>query len=217
MKILLAEDEADMSRVVSAALKRQGYTVVAVDNGIDAVKATQEQSFNILLMDIMMPKLDGLSALKQIREQGNDTYAIMLTAKTQIDDKVNGFQNGADDYVTKPFSLRELIMRIKSRERRINDFNSHSLTYKDLVLNIGDQNLHGENDISLSNHETKTLQYLMKNNGKNIDKQLLVDNLNDSAENLQSIEFIISYLQQKIKAIGSHVQIKNKKDSCMLK
>lgn len=217
MKILLAEDEADMSRVVSAALKRQGYTVVAVDNGIDAVKATQEQSFNILLMDIMMPKLDGLSALKQIREQGNDTYAIMLTAKTQIDDKVNGFQNGADDYVTKPFSLRELIMRIKSRERRINDFNSHSLTYKDLVLNIDDQNLHGENDISLSNHETKTLQYLMKNNGKSIDKQLLVDNLNDSAENLQSIEFIISYLQQKIKAIGSHVQIKNKKDSCMLK
>ena len=217
MKILLAEDEADMSRVVSAALKRQGYTVVAVDNGIDAVKATQEQSFNILLMDIMMPKLDGLSALKQIREQGNDTYAIILTAKTQIDDKVNGFQNGADDYVTKPFSLRELIMRIKSRERRINDFNSHSLTYKDLVLNIDDQNLHGENDISLSNHETKTLQYLMKNNGKSIDKQLLVDNLNDSAENLQSIEFIISYLQQKIKAIGSHVQIKNKKDSCMLK
>lgn len=217
MKILLAEDEADMSRVVSAALKRQGYTVVAVDNGIDAVKATQEQSFNILLMDIMMPKLDGLSALKQIREQGNDTYAIMLTAKTQIDDKVNGFQNGADDYVTKPFSLRELIMRIKSRERRINDFNSHSLTYKDLVLNIDDQNLHGENDISLSNHETKTLQYLMKNNGKSIDKQLLVDNLNDSAENLQSIEFIISYLQQKIKAINSHVQIKNKKDSCMLK
>ena len=217
MKILLAEDEADMSRVVSAALKRQGYTVVAVDNGIDAVKATQEQSFNILLMDIMMPKLDGLSALKQIREQGNDTYAIMLTAKTQIDDKVNGFQNGADDYVTKPFSLRELIMRIKSRERRINDFNSHSLTYKDLVLNIDDQNLHGENDISLSNHETKTLQYLMKNNGKSIDKQLLVDNLNDSAENLQSIEFIISYLQQKIKAIGSYVQIKNKKDSCMLK
>lgn len=217
MKILLAEDEADMSRVVSAALKRQGYTVVAVDNGIDAVKATQEQSFNILLMDVMMPKLDGLSALKQIREQGNDTYAIMLTAKTQIDDKVNGFQNGADDYVTKPFSLRELIMRIKSRERRINDFNSHSLTYKDLVLNIDDQKLHGENDISLSNHETKTLQYLMKNNGKSIDKQLLVDNLNDSAENLQSIEFIISYLQQKIKAINSHVQIKNKKDSCMLK
>lgn len=217
MKILLAEDEADMSRVVSAALKRQGYTVVTVDNGIDAVKATQEQSFNILLMDIMMPKLDGLSALKQIREQGNDTYAIMLTAKTQIDDKVNGFQTGADDYVTKPFSLRELIMRIKSRERRINDFNSHSLTYKDLVLNIDDQNLHSENDISLSNHETKTLQYLMKNNGKSIDKQLLVDNLNDSAENLQSIEFIISYLQQKIKAIGSYVQIKNKKDSCMLK
>lgn len=141
MKILLAEDETDMSRVVSAALKRQGYTVVAVDNGIDAVKATQEQSFNILLMDIMMPKLDGLSALKQIREQGNDTYAIMLTAKTQIDDKVNGFQNGADDYVTKPFSLRELIMRIKSRERRINDFNSHSLAYKDLVLNIDEQKL----------------------------------------------------------------------------
>lgn len=217
MKILLAEDEADMSRVVSAALKRQGYTVVAVDNGIDAVKATQEQSFNILLMDIMMPKLDGLSALKQIREQGNDTYAIMLTAKTQIDDKVNGFQTGADDYVTKPFSLRELIMRIKSRERRINDFNSHSLTYKDLALNIDEQKLHSENDISLSNYETKTLQYLMKNNGKIIDKQLLVDNLNDSAENLQSIEFIISYLQQKIKAISSHVQIKNKKDSCILK
>ena len=217
MKILLAEDEADMSRVVSAALKRQGYTVVAVDNGIDAVKATQEQSFNILLMDIMMPKLDGLSALKQIREQGNDTYAIMLTAKTQIDDKVNGFQKGADDYVTKPFSLRELIMRIKSRERRINDFNSHSLTYKDLVLNIDEQKLHSENDISLSNYETKTLHYLMKNNGKSIDKQLLVDNLNDSGENLQSIEFIISYLQQKMKAISSHVQIKNKKDSCMLK
>lgn len=141
MKILLAEDETDMSRVVSAALKRQGYTVVTVDNGLDAVKATQEQSFNILLMDVMMPKLDGFSALKQIREQGNDTYAIMLTAKTQIDDKVNGFQNGADDYVTKPFLLRELIMRIKSRERRINDFNSHSLAYKDLVLNIDDQNL----------------------------------------------------------------------------
>ena len=86
-----------------------------------------------------------------------------------------------------------------------------------MTLNIDEQKLHSENDISLSNHETKTLQYLLKNNGKIIDKQLLVDDLNDSVENLQSIEFIISYLQQKIKAISSHVQIKNKKDSCMLK
>lgn len=216
MKILLAEDEQDMSRVVSTVLKRQGYEVVTVNNGMDALKATQTQSFNILLMDIMMPKMDGLTALKKIREKGIDTYTIMLTAKTQLDDKINGFQDGADDYVTKPFSLRELLMRIKSRERRIDNFNPHQLKYQDIVLNIDDQNLHSENDISLSNHETKTLQYLLRNPNKNISKQLLVDNLDDSTEDLQSIEFIISYLQQKLKAINSNVQIKNKKNWCIL-
>lgn len=216
MKILLAEDEHDMARVVGVALKKQGYHVTVVNNGLDAVKATETQSFNILILDVMMPELDGFSALKQIRANGNNTYAIMLTAKVQVEDKVTGFENGADDYITKPFSLKELLMRVKSRERRIDNFNPHIVSYHNTQLNIDDQMLHSQNDISLSNHETKTLQYLLSNAGKTITGQILLDNLDDSTESLVTVDLIISYLQHKLKSISSTIQIKKKRNGYVL-
>ena len=111
MKILLAEDEEQLSRVLVAAMKSVNYDVDAVFNGRDAVELAKKNSYDVIILDIMMPIMDGITALKQIRKSGDKTYVLMLTAKAEIDDRVTGLDSGADDYLTKPFSLKELLAR----------------------------------------------------------------------------------------------------------
>jgi DNA-binding response OmpR family regulator len=118
MRILLAEDEEQLARVLKMAMTSSGYTVDAVDNGQKAVDLAKENAYDVIILDIMMPVKDGITALKEIRESGNQTYVIMLTAMAEVDDRVNGLDSGADDYITKPFSLKELLARLRSLERR---------------------------------------------------------------------------------------------------
>ena len=118
MRILLAEDEEQLARVLKMAMEQSGYQVDAVENGQAAVELSQKNAYDAIILDIMMPIKNGIEALKEIRARGDRTYIMMLTAMAEEDDRVNGLDSGADDYLTKPFSLKELLARLRSLERR---------------------------------------------------------------------------------------------------
>lgn len=214
MKILLAEDEPQLNRVITVALTSSGYDVTSVFNGQKAVDAVKENAFDVLILDIMMPVMDGVTALKTIREMGDRSYVIMLTAKAEIDDRVNGLESGADDYLTKPFSLKELIARLRSRERRSDNYSNPHMTFGDLELKADQQELLAHNSIRLTNKETDLLSYLIMNQGKSLATEEILRHVwkNDSEADKQIVWVYISYLRQKLKSIQSKVEILGEKD-----
>lgn len=159
MKILVAEDEPQLLRVLTVAMEKSGYEVDPVDNGLKAVEHAKANSYDVIILDIMMPIMDGITALKKIRESGDKTYILMLTAKAEVDDRVTGLDSGADDYITKPFSLKELLARLRSKERREDDYTPNLLTVGDVTLNVEQQNLASHNSIQLSGPETQLMNY----------------------------------------------------------
>lgn len=214
MKILLAEDEAQLSRVLKLAMENTGYTVDAVGDGEAAVQAAKENAYDVMIFDIMMPKKSGIDALKEIRAAGDRTYVIMLTALAEVDDKVTGLDAGADDYITKPFSLKELLARLRSPERRFEGMDNDVLDFGDLTLDLNEQVMESTNSISLSSKEARLLQYLLLN----ANKQLSIDDLlnhtwddDDESADHEDVWFTISYLRRKLTSIGSKVTIEGDK------
>jgi phosphate regulon transcriptional regulatory protein phoB len=167
MRILLAEDEKQLNRVLTVAMTSQGYDVDSTFNGQEAVEMAQRKAYDVMIFDIMMPIKDGLTAVKEIRASGDKTYIIMLTAKSEIDDKVRGLDDGADDYLTKPFSLKELLARLRSKERREDSYTTKKVQLANLFLDVENQEASSRNSVRLSNKETELLQYLLLNKEKN--------------------------------------------------
>ena len=163
MRILVAEDEQQLSHVLSSAMTASGYQVDIATNGQEAVEQAKENAYDVIILDIMMPVKSGLEALREIRATGNRTYIMMLTAMGEEDDKVTGLDAGADDYLTKPFSLKELLARLRSRQRRDDSYQVDVLEFGDLTLNGNDQSLESRNSISLTNRENRLLQYFIFN------------------------------------------------------
>lgn len=209
MKILLAEDEAQLNRVVTVAMQKSGYEVDSVFNGKEAVDKVKENAYDVIIMDIMMPVMDGLEAVKEIRAMGDKTFIVMLTAKSEIDDKVTGLDVGADDYLTKPFSLKELLARLRSRERRSEDYNGNQeLNYNDLKLDLSAQELSSNNSISLSKQETSLMRYFLLNPGKDLSTKELFNHVwKDDNETEDVVWVYVSYLRSKLQSIGAHVKI----------
>lgn len=213
MKILLAEDEPQLNHVIHIALSSVHYDVTSVFNGEEAVEAAGKNAYDVMIFDIMMPVMDGITALKKIRESGDKTYVIMLTAKSEIDDKVTGLESGADDYLTKPFSLKELIARLRSLERRNEDYSVTELEYKDLTLNTSEQELVAHNSIRLANKEVELMQYLLLNSEKELSTEEILNHVwkNDPDANSEVVWLYIGYLKQKLASIQSNVQILGEK------
>lgn len=213
MNILLAEDEKKLSRALVTAMQATGYHVDPAYNGQEAVDLAGQRAYDVIILDIMMPKLNGIEALKQLRQTGNKTYVIMLTAMAEIDDKVTGLDAGADDYLTKPFSLKELLARLRSLERRSEDYQEDVLNFADITLDNDEQRLESHNSISLSGKETKLLAYLMKNPGKAIESSILLDQGWDKDDEADETDLwiYISYLRQKLQAVNAHVTIVGEK------
>lgn len=211
MRILLAEDEEQLARVLKMAMTSSNYTVDAVDNGQKAVDLAKENAYDVIILDIMMPVKDGITALKEIRESGNQTYVIMLTAMAEVDDRVNGLDSGADDYITKPFSLKELLARLRSLERRTTT-SKQALHFDDLTLDSEEQVMESSNSISLTREETQMLAYLIRNAGKPLSPAAILDNVwgNEKADE-EDVWINISYLRQKLSSIQSHAQIAGEK------
>lgn len=213
MKILVAEDEPQLLRVLTVAMEHAGYDVDPVDNGLKAVEHAKENSYDVIMLDIMMPVMDGITALKKIRESGDKTYILMLTAKAEVDDRVTGLDSGADDYLTKPFSLKELLARLRSKERREDDFTPNKLELGDVTLNVSKQELVSHNSIRLSGTETQLMNYFLLNQNKELSTEELLNHVwkNDINANADVVWIYISYLRQKLQSIQSSVQIEGDK------
>lgn len=175
MRILVAEDEQQLSHVLSSAMTASGYQVDIANNGQEAVEQAKENAYDVIILDIMMPVKSGLEALKEIRATGNRTYIMMLTAMGEEDDKVTGLDAGADDYLSKPFSLKELLARLRSRQRRDDSYQVDVLEFGDLTLNGNDQSLESHNSISLTNRENRLLQYFILNANKELSANELIN------------------------------------------
>ena len=213
MKILVAEDEPQLLRVLTVAMEKSGYEVDPVDNGLKAVEHAKANSYDAIILDIMMPVMDGITALKKIRESGDKTYILMLTAKAEVDDRVTGLDSGADDYLTKPFSLKELLARLRSKERREDDFTPNKLELGDVTLNVSKQELVSHNSIRLSGTETQLMNYFLLNQNKELSTEELLNHVwkNDIDANADVVWIYISYLRQKLQSIQSSVRIEGDK------
>lgn len=213
MKILVAEDEPQLLRVLTVAMEHAGYDVDPVDNGLKAVEHAKENSYDVIMLDIMMPVMDGITALKKIRESGDKTYILMLTAKAEVDDRVTGLDSGADDYLTKPFSLKELLARLRSKERREDDFTPNKLELGDVTLNVSKQELVSHNSIRLSGTETQLMNYFLLNQNKELSTEELLNHVwkNDADANADVVWIYVSYLRQKLQSIQSSVRIEGDK------
>lgn len=208
MKILLAEDEVQLSHVFKTAMTHQGYSVDQAFNGLEALKQAEENAYDVMIFDIMMPQKTGLEALKELRDRGDRTYVIMLTAMGEVDDRVTGLDAGADDYLTKPIALKELLARLRSMERR---FEAEDLQLGKVRLNLAEQELTADNSIRLASKETKLMAYLMKNHGKKLSTQQIFSHVWSGDRGTTADEgyvwIYISYLRQKLKAIHANLDI----------
>ncbi|MEE1100865.1 MAG: response regulator transcription factor [Agathobacter sp.] len=211
MRLLLAEDEEDLSKALVAVLKYNNYSVDAVYDGEEALSYIEAGNYDGVILDIMMPKLDGISVLKKVRANGNSIPILLLTAKAEIDDKVEGLDSGADDYLTKPFSMKELLARIRVMTRRQSDTTDSILRYGNISLNRATYILScGEKEIRLSNKEYQMLEMLLANPGQVISTEQFMDKIwgFDSDAELNVVWVNISYIRKKLASIGASVLIK---------
>lgn len=210
MRILLAEDEAALSKAYAQVLIMQGYEVEPVYDGKAALEAANGGTYDLMIFDVMMPKMSGLEVLKALREAGNTTYVIMLTAMSELDDKVEGLEMGADEYLTKPIPLKELAARVRSLERRIDtNYNENVLTFGSVKLNVSQQELSAKNSIILAGKETKLMEVLMLNKNKKLSTEYIYNHVwsKDDDSDTGYVWIYISYLKQKLKAINANVDI----------
>ena len=209
MKILLAEDEKELATAVAAILNTSGYETDTVYDGEAAVEMAARNGYDCMVFDIMMPKQDGVQTLTEIRAAGNVTPVIMLTAKAEVEDRIVGLDAGADDYLTKPFAVRELLARIRSVTRRNTNFMPDLLRFGNIELNVETQELKGENTIRLSAKETKLLKYFLLNTGKELmTPDIFAYVWNDETDESEDIVWVyISYLRQKLAAVHGAVSL----------
>ena len=214
MRLLLAEDEKDLSDALVTVLKHNNYSVDAVYNGQDALDyLTEGDNYDGAILDIMMPKLDGISVLKQVRAQGNHLPILMLTAKSEIDDRVNGLDSGADDYLTKPFMTKELLARLRALLRRNIDTPDGTLKYGDISLDGKTYELYCKTtgqSVRLGDKEWRILEYLIANQNQILTREQLAVKIwgydNDAEYN--NVEVYMSFTRKKLAFIGAKTEIK---------
>ena len=209
MKILLAEDTADLNRVVSAALEHEGFYVDSCMDGQDAFDHALSESYDAIVLDIMMPKMDGLKVLRELRSRNIVTPVLLLTAKTEVDDRVAGLDAGADDYLSKPFAIKELMARVRAMTRRKQEYDHGVIDFGDISLNGETFELKCENSIRLSVKEFELLQMLIMNNGRRLSADYIIDNVWDNSGNADrsTVMLYVQYLRDKLKAVASKVGI----------
>ncbi len=211
MRLLLAEDEKALSNALVTILKHNNYSVDAVYNGQDALDYLLNGNYDGAILDIMMPKMDGISVLKAFRAQNKTLPVLLLTAKTEIDDKVLGLDCGADDYLGKPFDTKELLARIRAMLRRKSGEAVNTLTFADIVLNRSTYELSAPcGAFRLGNKEFQMLEMLILNAGNIISAEQFMERIwgFDSDTEMTVVWTYISYLRKKLSALSDKVQIK---------
>ena len=211
MRVLLAEDEKSMSRALTVILTRNNYSVDAVYNGQDALDYITGGDYDLAILDVMMPGLDGFEVLKRIRAKGIQIPVMMLTAKSQVDDKVEGLDLGANDYLTKPFDGKELLARLRAMTRKNTPAEGNELKFGNITLNRASFELSSPaGSVKLSSKEFQMMEYLMSNPGMLITTERFFDKIwGLDFEGDSSIVWTnLSYLRKKLIQIGANVRIK---------
>ena len=212
MRILVVEDEKKIAELIEARLKKEKYQVDISLDGEDGLYNALNDIYDLILLDVMLPKMNGFEILKKIKDNNIKAEVIMLTARSSIEDKLEGFDIGADDYLTKPFHMEELVARVNTRLRK-DSKNKNILEYEDLKLDISKTLLKCTTtleEIEVINKELLLLECLINNAGHVVSKDFLYDNVwgidNESFSN--NLEAYISFIRKKLKTIGSKVEIK---------
>ncbi|SEM48210.1 DNA-binding response regulator, OmpR family, contains REC and winged-helix (wHTH) domain [Butyrivibrio sp. ob235] len=211
MKLLLAEDEMELSNALVAILKHSSYTVDAVYDGQDALDYILSSQYDGIILDIMMPGMEGTEVLKKIREKGINTPVLFLTAKSETDDKIKGLDLGADDYLTKPFEMGELLARIRAMTRRKGDFAPNNLRCGNLELDRASYELkaEGKEPVRLVGREFQMLEMLMENPGRVISVDAFMDRIwADGEADVNVVWVYISNLRKKLAALEATCEIK---------
>jgi len=213
MRILIAEDEDQLARAVAAVLTHMGYEVDTAPNGAKALELSKKKAYDCIVLDIMMPVMDGIEALSQIRAGGDVTPVIMLTAKAEVEDRISGLDAGADDYLTKPFAMGELVARIKSVTRRKESYTPKILEYGNMTLVREQQELRAENSVRLARKETELLEYMLLNREKELETEEILRRVwEEDPEIDEGIVWVyVSYLRNKLESVSASVSIEGEK------
>lgn len=212
MKILIAEDDTSLRKVLVSILQKNNYSVEAVDNGGDALSYLTSGLYDAAILDIMMPVMDGVTVLVRARQEHNTTPVLLLTAKSEIDDKITGLDAGANDYLTKPFDMRELLARIRVLTRKINVQQDNTISFGNTSLNTQSFELSAPSgSYRLANKEYQTMLLFMRNPRVVISPSRVLENIwdPDSRAEDNTVWTYISYLRRKLEAIGTDIQIRN--------
>lgn len=216
MRLLLCEDEIQLSKALVAILKHSNYSIDAVYNGQSALEYLETENYDVVLLDIMMPKVDGLTVLKELRRKGNMVPVIMLTALGQVDDKVQGLDLGANDYLTKPFETKELLARIRAVTRNQDSAASSLLKLGNITLDRASFEVSSPSlTIKLANKEFQMLEMMMLNPRYVIPTEKFMEKIwgYDSDSELQVVWVCISTLRKKLINMEANIQISVKRNT----
>lgn len=213
MRLLLVEDEKRMAQALTEILRLEKYEIDHYDNGVDGLAAIESGIYDVIILDVMLPGMNGFEVVKKAREKGIKTPILMLTAKSELDDKVLGLDSGADDYLTKPFMTKELLARLRALGRRVLDSDDGILTFGDISLDTGKLMLscvvNGQN-VRLSDKEYKILEYLIANSGHILTREQLAVKIwgFEADAEYNNVEVYMSFTRKKLVFIGAKTEIK---------
>ncbi len=205
-RLLVAEDDAEIRQALVRILTYEGYEVVTASDGAAALEAIREHEPDAILLDVMMPFVDGIGVCQRIRERGDRTPVLMLTARHETSDRVAGLDAGADDYVTKPFELEELLARVRALLRRVDDSSAEILSAPPFTLDVPRHRVTGPSgEIELTRTEFAILELLMRNHDLVLDRSVIYDRVwgYDFGDSSRSLDVHIGYLRRKLEADGT--------------
>ena len=214
MRILIVEDEFSLADIIASRLKKEKYMVDVIDDGEEGLYYALSGVYDLIILDVMLPKMNGFDILKKIRKEKITSKVIMLTAKSMLEDKLEGLENGANDYVTKPFHMDELVARVNVQLKNVESRNKNLLQYHDLELDVLKSKLtciKTNETVDLVCKEFQLLEYFMNNPEQILSKEQIYDKVWEIENEIESnnLEVYLSFLRRKLKAINSNINIKS--------
>lgn len=217
MKVLYAEDERQLSVAVTEILKMEGFEVTPVYDGQEALDALGKDYFDVVVLDIMMPKKDGIEVLEAMRSSGNYTAVLMLTAKATVDDRITGLSSGADDYLAKPFAMKELVARLNSLIRRNSSYRHSTVKLSNIELDSNTCELKSDKgSLRLNNPEAEVLTFLIRHVGEVFSAVQINEQVWQGKESPEKAELYVFYLKNKLRQIHSKVNVQIESDTYRL-
>lgn len=213
MKILIIEDEYNLADAIASMLKKEKYSAQIMTDGESGLDEALTDIYDLIILDVMLPKINGFEILKELRKEKINSKILMLTAKNTIDDKLVGFNNGADDYLTKPFHMQELLARVDVQLRKNNVISGNMIELGDVTLNIKSMELCNKNEdhkVKIIGKEFQLLELLMNNANQVIEKEQLFIKIwgYDTECDINTLEAYVSFIRKKLKLVNSKIKLK---------